>query len=384
MDRDTPEAEVAALVDGVRRDPGRRDELVELLPERIPLYSGRGANAVVRLRGYVLAAFEQVGLPPAAVPYVLDELQNGRDAYLVAAAAMALRRLDQPTAEAVPYLLKAIENVKYRDDAVTFETYRPSWPASSSTTAMAEILTTFAWLGGEARSAAPALEALAAADGALPAPTRATLEAVLAAMRVPDVPSCCHAEVRFGAPVVRLAPARARRPDAALPAGVPLEDQDGLAVASDEFFRGRPSVVVFFYTRCDNPNKCSLTIAKLGELQRALLAEGLGGRVRTAAITYDPAFDLPARLRAYGENRGVTFGEDYRFFRATSGFDGLQEFFELGVNYGPALVNRHRIELFVLDGDGRIAATFARLQWDPAEVLAEARVLVGVGVAGPG
>ncbi len=85
---------------------------------------------------------------------------------------------------------------------------------------------------------------------------------------------------------------------------------------------------------------------------------------------------MPARLLAYGQNRGVTFSEHQRFLRTTSDFDDLREFFGLGVNYGPALVNWHRIELFLLDHEGRIAETFARLQWDPEEVLRHTRALV--------
>jgi protein SCO1/2 len=56
---------------------------------------------------------------------------------------------------------------------------------------------------------------------------------------------------------------------------VELEDQDGARVKFGEFFTGKPSVVAFFYTRCDNPNKCSLTITKLGRLQRRLAELGL-------------------------------------------------------------------------------------------------------------
>ncbi len=65
-----------------------------------------------------------------------------------------------------------------------------------------------------------------------------------------------------------------------------------------EFFRGQPSIVVFFYTRCDNPQKCSLTVSKLARVQQQLAERGLADQVRTAAITYDPGFDLPERLRA--------------------------------------------------------------------------------------
>jgi protein SCO1 len=92
-------------------------------------------------------------------------------------------------------------------------------------------------------------------------------------------------------------------------------------------------------------------------------------RVRTAAITYDPEFDLPARLRAYGENRGVVFGDNDRMFRTVSGLVRLDDYFQLGASFGDVLVNRHRIELFVLDGEGHIVATFARLQWTVEEVL---------------
>jgi protein SCO1/2 len=134
-------------------------------------------------------------------------------------------------------------------------------------------------------------------------------------------------------------------------------------------FAGRPSVVVFFYTRCTNPNKCSLTITKLARLQSAITDRGLAGQIRTAAITYDPEFDLPPRLRAYGENRAVTFDDHNRLLRTTKGFRTLSRYFGLGVNYGPAVVNRHRIEAFVLDDAGRMAVSFTRLQWDVRDVL---------------
>jgi hypothetical protein len=43
-------------------------------------------------------------------------------------------------------------------------------------------------------------------------------------------------------------------------------------------------------------------------------------------------------------------------------FHRLQEHFQLGANFTGTTINRHRIELFVLDSQGRIAATFTRSQ----------------------
>lgn len=367
FDSDTPEERVAALVDEVKRDPGARGRLVELLPERISLYRGRSTNAVVRMRGYIIAAFEQVGLPEAALPYVLEELESGRDAYLVAAAARALRGLDRPSPQLVPFLLQAVENIEQADDAVSFDSYRPSWPAPSRTTAIDDIIATFAWLGEHATSALPRLQALADEPATISGPARATIQALLDGQGHAGG-GCCAAPSAGGLPTSLAANAGCGR-SAAVPADVELEDQDGRRLTSGEFLRGRPSVVVFFYTRCDNPSKCSLTITKLGRLQLALRRQQLQGRVRTAAITYDPDFDLPPRLRAYGENRGVRFGDGDRFLRTTTGLAPLYDYFELGVSFGQALVNRHRIELFVLDREGRIVSTFARLQWEIEDVV---------------
>src|SRR5690242_1280002 len=272
LDRNTPEERVAALVDAVKRDPGRRDVLVGLLPERIPLYAGRSTNATIRLRGYIMAAFGQVGLPDAAVPYVLEELESGRDAYLVAAAAMAVRGLDRPASHAVPYLLKAVENIKYCDDAVSFGSYRPRWPAPSRTTAIEEIVGTLTWLGEHARPALPALQALRDERGVLSAPAREGLEAIVADLGASS--ACCGAaEENAGKDAIGSAgggQARDGRPGADVPVAVEMEDQDGRAITFGDFLTGKPSVVVFFYTRCNNPNKCSLTITKLARLQRAL------------------------------------------------------------------------------------------------------------------
>lgn len=161
-----------------------------------------------------------------------------------------------------------------------------------------------------------------------------------------------------------------------MPTRLEFEDQDGRTLTYEDFFTRRPSVVVFFYSRCTNPNKCSLAVTKLARLQRAIADAGLQGRLRTAAITYDPDFDQPPRLRAYGENRSVIFNADNRFLRAPTGFGALYNYFELGVSFGPAVVNRHRIELFILDRTGRIAARFARLQWDEDVVLQHATALL--------
>jgi protein SCO1/2 len=373
LDNETSELEFAEFVDrAARRRDGQR--LAEFLPERTPVYRGRSANTVNRMRGYLQAAFEAAGLPEEAVPYVFEELESGRHAYLVAAAARALRGREFRSSDAVPFLLKAIENIKYADDAVSFESYRPSRPPSGHTTALHEIAATIAWLGAEAKSALPALQSLLEEPGVLSESARAKLESVVSEFSVgrscctvAEPSACCGHHAETTRPVIHQIHTRTE-----VLADLELEDQDGACVKFREFFTGKPSVVAFFYTRCDNPNKCSLTITKLGRLQLRLAELALDGRIQTAAITYDPAFDLPARLRAYGENRGVVFSPSDRLFRTKGALTPLEDYFALGVSFGETLVNRHRIELFLLDREGRVAGAFTRLQWDVEDVVAQA------------
>ena len=80
--------------------------------------------------------------------------------------------------------------------------------------------------------------------------------------------------------------------------------------------------------------------------------------------------------------RATTLGPDPEIaqaaFEAWTGFRELRDHFQLGVNFTGSTVNRHIIELFVLDSRGEIAIAFTRLQWDIQEVLEQARALLGL------
>lgn len=380
--------ELISFVTGDHTDPERRRALVAVLPERHPIYAGRSTNATMRIRGDVLAAFEHLGLPDAAFMYAIEELESGTEAYLVAAAAMAVRGLDQPERGLVPFLLRAIDRIRLVDDTVAIGTVVPVAEHPRTTTALAEIFRTFEWLAGHGGAALPRLMALRA-QRILPGDAHPALNAAIEAIErdstvVATVPvaSCCDGDeiedpTARGARIERISE-RARTSSGPL-AGVVLEDESAGRWSYSEAFVGHVTVLAFFYTRCDNPNKCSLTVTKLAELQRAISEAGLDGIVRTAAITYDPAFDVPARLRAYGAQRGYSFGDDHRFFRTTEGFDLFRAQFQLGVNFGEATVNRHQIELCVLDAHGRIAAKASRRQWNVGDVLTAARALMVSG-----
>lgn len=365
------EPEFAALVDELTADPNQREQLLHLLREDHPFYNQRGAATVVRMRGWVLLAIARSGLANDTLLFVLEELDTGVDPYLVAAAACALRYYPNPNSALTPFVMRALAQIRYHDEPVSFEAYGDYAVSSTGTSPVRELLVTLAWLGPHARGVLPEIEAVVQSGG-LAKKVLIEADRTLAAIRgadqseQSDPDTCCALPAGV---ISKFSWSRNSRRGSEPIESTVFEDQGGELITFGEFFRGHPSIVVFFYTRCDNPLKCSLTVTKLARIQKLLELHGHGDQIHTAAITYDPAFDRSPRIRGYGQNRGVRLDARHRMLRTTEGIEALRRHFKLGVNFIESLVNRHRIEAYVLDAEGRIAASFERLHWNEREVV---------------
>ncbi len=278
--------DLGELLDSIRKDPARRTELIPMLHEGASIYAGRGSAACGRIRARILATFGEVGLPATALPFVIEALRTELNPEIVAGAAIAARGLAGSDGDLARALVQALDNLHGRDAPVSLDDRRES-------TALLEILASLRWQ---------------------PAVSPALVDTVrqLHDQHAPG----WSARVRSASQqtITELA-ARAQRPSLVLgetptllimeePAGtsgdlheVTVQDHDGRILALADYLGRADTAVAFFYTRCQNPNKCSLTITKLGDLQRRLADLGMPG-VQLAAITYDPGFDLPDRLAA--------------------------------------------------------------------------------------
>jgi protein SCO1/2 len=355
-------AEVADDITALRRAPARREELVALLPEQSPVYRGLSANAAERIRGFIFASFETVGLPQSALPFVLEELETGISPYTVAAAAKALRGGAEITDKAFTLLVAAAARIASNDDTVQYETIDPADRTVERTSALTEIIRTVAASGPRPRPLWAAIETMAA-GGNIAADAMAAIQQARLRLSADPSESCCCAVP----PPLALPPKSPASPDAG---NLVLEDQSGATFAYREFFYGRASVVTFFYTRCMNPEKCSLTVSKLAALQRRLVATDLACRINVGAFTYDPVYDHPRRLQTYGVDRGFRFDDRNRFLRTAGSFAPIRDKFDLGVGFGTTTVNWHSVELLILDAKGTSVREFRRVRWDEAEVVA--------------
>lgn len=317
---------------------GCSSDLLRLMDEDAPIYRGKGSSEVERLRAFVMVSLAKAGFADALMPYAIEELETGTNPYPIAAAARVARAASALPAGIDELIVGAIDRLRPIDEFVHFDSY-PAPPGEGSMTASAEAIQTLAMVGPKTKAANAVAQ---------------------------NAPSCCAGAEKEPDAVVR---------SIAGLCDIELENQDGTRVRFGELFGGRVSLIAFFYTRCMNPDKCSRTISQLADVHRLLRQSLPESTAMIAGITYDPGYDLPERLRRYGNARKLPFGEQCQLFRSTGSFAAIRDSLQLGVGYGSSTVNRHRIELLLVDQAGDAVDANTRRLWD-AQDMANALVAI--------
>ncbi|MFM0351519.1 SCO family protein [Paraburkholderia sp. RL17-347-BIC-D] len=384
-----PEDQVASVLQGIGLHAtcyGCPDDVLPLLREDAAIYRGRGATEVELLRAHVMVRIGSAGMSDVLLPYVLEELETGLNPHALAAAARVARGVYHLPPEMPRLLMAAIDRIRHVDQFVQFDAYPP--PSTGGyTTAVDELVETLASTGIGGRSELMALRKDVESGGHLTSRARALLRDVLDAIgkdanQTSATSDCCAGAARAEPSIVAAprahecsrehcssADSQPLVSSIALLHNVELENQDGTRATFGQIFEGRPAVIGFFYTRCMNPNKCSRTISKLAALSQLLQTSPANGTATVAAISYDPDYDVSPRLRRYGEDRNWPFGDRYQLLRTTGSFAAVVDALRLGVGYGPTTVNRHRIELMLIDATGVIRDLRVRRLWNEADVL---------------
>lgn len=64
----------------------------------------------------------------------------------------------------------------------------------------------------------------------------------------------------------------------------------------------------------------------------------------------------------------MAFSPRCSLLRTRGRFDPIRDAFDLGVGFGPVTVNRHRLDLVVLDASLGVVQTFERRLWHEEDV----------------
>lgn len=360
----TSEEDFVSLIDELKitKLKFNNNLLVDLLSERNPLYKDRGSITSQRMRGYLIGAFQEIGTPNKALPYLLEELETSFYPYIVAASARAIRGLQDPHSGIASFLNKSIYNIWQGDAYVNYSSYTsPYTKQQAQTTAMWEIFESLSWMGAKAKYILPDLQYLEEnLSEYLNQDNQNRLIACickLEALENPEDDCCIIPNDIYGKADSN--DTLGKQIDLA---EIKLQDHDGIENTWNDYFLGRYTVLSFFYTRCHNPRKCIQTIYNLVDIQKSLKDLPLLSNVQTAAITYDPEFDSSEVLKKYGTNRRFQFNDSHKMFRVSEGMNQLIDQLNIGVNYKGKNVNVHRIEVYIINPEGKIEKSFLRFQ----------------------
>lgn len=156
----------------------------------------------------------------------------------------------------------------------------------------------------------------------------------------------------------------------------PLVDETGRTRRLGDW-RGRAIAITFIYTRCPIPTFCPMMDRHFAAVQKEVRGDpALAARVKLVSVSFDPAYDTPARLRAHAAKLGA-HAETWSFL--TGSRDEVDRFASrFGVSIArdtPADIT-HNLRTAIVRPDGRLGEVFTGNDWTPSQ-LVEALKRVG-------
>ena len=150
-----------------------------------------------------------------------------------------------------------------------------------------------------------------------------------------------------------------------------LIDQDETPITLKNF-AGSALAITFIYTRCPLPQYCPLMDRRFADVQ-ALVAndQALAGKVRLLSVSFDPAFDRAAVLRAHAK----TLGADPAVWRyATTdeaNVDRLAARFGINVIRESNGTITHNLRTAVIAPSGNVTAILDNNAWSADDLVRE-------------
>jgi len=137
--------------------------------------------------------------------------------------------------------------------------------------------------------------------------------------------------------------------------------------------KGHRVALTFMYTRCPQPDFCPLMDRNFAAIQNEIKKTPGLDDVRLVSVSFDPANDTPAVLRAHAQ----TLQADPAVWHfVTAGAGDIKGFSaRFGVTAEPSdespSILTHNLSTAVIDADGRLVKIRPGNMWTPADLLAD-------------
>ena len=158
-----------------------------------------------------------------------------------------------------------------------------------------------------------------------------------------------------------------------------LINQDGKAIRIGDF-KGKALLLTFIYTRCQDPNQCTLMSSNFAAIDQELQKQPeLYAKTHLLSVSFDPAYDTPKVLRSYGAaHTGKYSDETFAHWEFATGspdeVKGIAKFF--GLRYYQDTTSGteqviHSLRTAVIGPDGKIVKVYRGNEWKPEEMVSE-------------
>lgn len=147
-----------------------------------------------------------------------------------------------------------------------------------------------------------------------------------------------------------------------------LYDTDGSLFLS-ESLKGRYAIMNFIFTRCANEKMCPAATARMVDMQKMALAEGLAEDLVQVSVTLDPAFDTPGIFTAYAMDKGIDTSRFHLLGGPAQVVEDLKK--QMGVLAEPDEdeIIRHTMSTALMDPTGKIIYRIPGSMWNPKSFL---------------
>lgn len=149
----------------------------------------------------------------------------------------------------------------------------------------------------------------------------------------------------------------------------PFTNQFGKPIQLQEY-RGKALAITFIFTRCPFPNFCPRMLNHFLEAQKALKSRPEMKNWHLLSLSFDPEFDTPTTLKAYG----LRYDYDPEHWSLATGalieIDAITEQFGLvfpreGAGFA------HNLRTVVIDAQGKVQKVLLGNEWQPQELVEE-------------
>jgi protein SCO1/2 len=148
-------------------------------------------------------------------------------------------------------------------------------------------------------------------------------------------------------------------------------NQLGQPISTSQF-KGKALAINFLFTRCPFPTFCPLTANNFAETQRKLLSLTNGpSNWHLLTISFDPEFDTPAILKAYGER----YKYDPEHWSLVTG--NLVDITAVAEQFGQTFWHdengsiTHNLRTVIVDASGRVQKIIVGNKWTSDELAEE-------------